>query len=108
MNIDIEKSSICSNSSGQQFKLEIYIKDHGDSEKYPEGVKAIFRLTKLNMDEVGKGVSELMILIDNHAPFGFHSHDKLPEDHDFRTPLHMSDWKEAWGIFQEKCREVLR
>lgn len=75
-------------------------------DKYPEGVKAVFKMIRLDVGEENE--TELVILIDNHKPIGFHSHDGLPENHDFRKPLHVTDWKVAWSIFQAKYREILK
>lgn len=102
----IKKSSITVGKDGYRYKIEVSIEDHEDLDMYPEGVKAVFKLTHLDIN--GEGETELVVLIDNHKPFGFHSHDKLPEDHDFRGPLHLDDWSEAWKIFQTKCREILK
>lgn len=84
------------------YKVSIYVAETDDLKKYPEGVKAIFRLFRLN-DE---GNEELIILMDNHEPFGFHEHDKLPGEHDSREQLKTDDWKEAWNIFQERCKGI--
>lgn len=104
--VSVHRNSICSDLSGNRYLVEISIEDSDDKSKYPEGVKAVFRLIRLDVDSNGE--TELVLLIDNHAPQGFHSHDKLPDNHDFRNPLYINHWKEAWGIFQTKCREVLQ
>lgn len=102
----IERSSITTGSDGFRYKVEVFVEDHADTNKYPEGVKAIFKMIRL---DVGKeNETELVVLIDNHRPFGFHYHDKLPRNHNFRQPLHIVDWKVAWDIFQTKCQEILR
>jgi hypothetical protein len=103
--LPIKQSSIASDQSGKRYKWEVSVEDSTDTLNYPEGVKAVFRLVRLDINQ--ESDSELVILIDNHRPIGFHSHDKLPEIHDFRTPLHITKWKEAWNIFQTKCKEIL-
>ena len=102
----IHKSSITSGGDGFRYKVEVVIEDSVDEIRYPEGVKAIFKLIRLDVTEDNE--IELVVLIDNHRPFGFHSHDKLPQDHDFRCSLHIEDWREAWKIFQKKCQEILK
>lgn len=102
----IEKSSVTTGRDGLSYKVEIFVESHSDQEKYPEGVKAVFKLIRLDVNEENE--TELMVLIDNHKPLGFHSHDKLPENHDFREPLYINDWREAWEIFQSKCQEILK
>lgn len=87
----IERSSITTGSDGFRYKIEVFVEDHADTNKYPEGVKAIFKMIRL---DVGKeNETELVVLIDNH---------------NFRHPLHIVDWKVAWDIFQTKCQEILR
>lgn len=102
----IKKSSITIGKDGFRYKIDVSIEDHEDADKYPEGVKAVFKLIRLDINDEGE--TELVVLIDNHKPFGFHSHDKLPENHDYREPLHLTDWNKAWSIFQAKCREILK
>lgn len=84
------------------YKIRIYVAVTDDLKKYPEGFKAIFRLFRLNSE----GSEELVILFDNHEPFGLHEHDKLPNEHDSRKSLMTDDWREAWSIFQERCKEI--
>ena len=60
---------------------------------FPEGVSGTFRLFKINES----GEKELLYLIDNHAPYGFH---------DSRINIHVKNWQEAWDKFQVKCREL--
>ncbi len=36
-------------------------------------------------------------MIDNHAPYGFHEHDELPENHESRVTIHVKSWQEAFG-----------
>lgn len=104
--MDINKSSITTGADGCRYKIEVYIKDHDDAAMYPEGVKAVFKMIRLDVNEDNE--SELLVLIDNHQPLGFHSHAKLPENHDYRQRLYTSDWREAWSMFQEKYREILK
>ena len=102
----IKKSSITTGKDGFRYKIDVSIEDHEDTDKYPKGVKAVFKLIRLDINDEGE--TELVVLIDNHKPFGFHSHDKLPENHDYREPLHLDDYNLAWSIFQAKCREILK
>jgi hypothetical protein len=47
------------------------------------------------------------VLLDNHEPYGFHLHTRLPEDHDFRVSLDISDYEEAIQIFFKEVRKVV-
>ncbi|WP_417336279.1 hypothetical protein [Halobacteriovorax marinus] len=69
----------------------------------PFGLKAVFKAIRLNSSSRNK---EIVILIDNHIPYGFHEHDKLPRIHDSRKILTEQNWQEAWGIFQKKIKEL--
>ena len=95
--LPIHRVSICSDEQGNQYRMEISIENSDDSKKYPEGVKAIFKLIRLDINEEGR--PELAVLIDNHTPYGFHHHDKLPNDPDSRKSLHFDSWQEAWDIW---------
>ena len=72
--------------------------DVGDSKKHPEGVKAKFVLIDLERNTP-------RLLVDNHAPFGFHMHTTLPEDHTTRIALETKDYNQA---YEEFLREVER
>ena len=102
----ISRSSITVGKNGFRYKVEISIEEHWDLERYPEGVKAVFKLIRLDINDDFE--SELVVLIDNHHPYGFHSHDKLPREHGHRVRLCLSDWRQAWEVFQEKCQEILK
>lgn len=102
----IKKSSITIGKDGFRYKIDVSIGDHEDVDKYPEGVKAVFKLIRLDINDEGE--TELVVLIDNHKSFGFHSHNKLPENHAYREPLQLDDWNKAWSIFQAKCWEILK
>ena len=74
-----------------------------DKDKYPlEGVKSAFKVFKVN----DSGEKELVILIDNHRPLGFHEHIGLPEQEP-RKEIHASNWQEAWEIFERKVKELI-
>lgn len=74
--------------NGILYFVEIEIYESENLELFPEGVNATFRY-----------------LIDNHAPYGFHEHNELPDEHKARNPIHVKSWQEAWDKFQTKCRE---
>ena len=71
------------------------------SKKFPEGIKAKFLL-----QDVEKKCARL--LVDNHAPFGFHLHSRLPDDSDYREPLNVRDHDEALDVFFEEMWKVVR
>ena len=94
------------NSIGRTFVVEIIIKETEDYLNYfPEGKKCIFRLFREKI--INSREFELVLLIDNHAPYGFHIHNKLPEIHDSRVGIKTSDWKEAWYNFDKFTKELM-
>lgn len=97
----VDISNNASDKKGRKYKVVIHVEETDKTEQYPEGVKAVYKLFRLN-DESSE---ELVILMDNHEPFGFHEHHKLPADKNKRRELGTKDWKEVRRIFQEKCKE---
>jgi hypothetical protein len=104
--LPVNISSRCCDLKGRFYRWEVKAEPTENLDLYPEGVKAVFRLLRLDAEKE-KGV-ELLILIDNHPPYGFHEHDRLPHQHDSRALLETLDWEEALMIFQGRCREVLK
>ena len=90
-----------SDKQGRKYKVVIHIEETTKEKKYPEGVKAVYKLFRLNTN----GEEELIVLMDNHQPYGFHEHPKLPSDKNVREPLGTTNWKEVRSLFQEKCKE---
>jgi len=68
--------------------------------RFPQGIKAKFLLQN-------KEDRSLMLLMDNHEPFGFHMHTRLPHDPDHRIPVHVHDYREAIIYFKEEVRRLL-
>lgn len=60
--------------------------------KFPLGVKARFVLL-----DVKNNVAKF--LIDNHEPYGFHMHTRLPNDPDQREKIDTDDYIEALRMF---------
>ena len=71
------------------------------NKKHPDGIKARFLLLD---NEAGKA----RLLIDNHAPFGYHVHTELPENHEARIPLDASDYRVALNFFWKEVERILR
>jgi hypothetical protein len=92
---------------GRICRVEVFIEQTSDASKYPpDGKKCIFRLFREKT--VGSDKFELIFLIDNHEPFGFHYHDQLPSQHHSRVRILTSNWQEAWIIFDRKVKELLK
>jgi hypothetical protein len=84
----------------ERYRVELKVFEVKVSEKYPEGFKARFAL----IDTVDKAPR---LLIDNHAPFGFHIHTQLPKDKNSRTLLETTDYTKALDKFWELTQEIL-
>jgi len=48
------------------------------------------------------------LLVDNHQPFGFHMHTKLPRDKDHREILDVKDHKEALAFFMTEVERIIK
>ena len=66
----------------------------------PDGFKANFVL--INIDS-----SELILLVDNHDPFGYHLHPSPEKDKSIREPLDVNSPYEAMTIFLNKVRHIV-
>ena len=105
-NLPIDKIRVETDSNGDMYTIEVSIEQTNDCDKYtPDGIKSIFRILKTNFEN---GERELVVLIDNHKPIGYHEHDELPENHDSRREIHADNWQEAWDIFDTKIKETIK
>lgn len=104
--LPIIRRRIVTDANGRTCRIEVMIEQTSDIIKYPpEGIKCVFRVFREK--GLGNEEFELILLIDNHEPFGFHYHDRLPTVHDSRLSIHISNWCDAWNIFDEKLEEML-
>lgn len=84
-----------------KFVAKIQVLSVQKSERYPQGIKAKFVL--LNTVE---GTPRL--LVDNHEPYGFHVHTRLPKEHDHREKLETTDHEEALRLFLAEAERIVR
>jgi len=47
------------------------------------------------------------LLLDNHEPFGYHLHTKLPYDKKFRELIDVGNFEDAINFFMIKVSKVL-
>ena len=83
-----------------RFVVEVKAYEVTRSLKFPIGIKL-----KCVMIDVEQGQPRL--LLDNHEPYGFHLHTRLPDDPDFRVSLNIQDYDEAIRLFFGEVRKVL-
>ncbi len=48
------------------------------------------------------------LLVDNHAPFGFHVHAELPKNKQARKSLATKDYQEALDEFWRLVKEIVK
>ena len=85
----------------EKFRVELTVLKVVPSARHPEGVKVSFVLI-----DTERGVPRLVV--DNHAPFGFHVHTRLPEKRDERQILPTTDYVEALDEFWRFVKEIVR
>jgi len=85
----------------EKYRVELKVYEIEASSKHPEGVKVSFILID---DE--KRVPRL--LVDNHAPFGFHMHTELPEDKDVRVQLPVNNYEDALQEFLQEVERIVK
>ena len=71
------------------------------SRKFPGEIKVRFVMIDLL---IGKPI----LIVDNHAPYGFHSHTRLPDCKQTREALAVSNYQEALEYFLQNIREIIR
>ncbi len=84
-----------------KYLADLKVFDVGKSKKYPDGIKAKFVLLDIEF-----GFARL--LLDNHHPFGFHLHTKLPTDKEHRELLTMTDYREAMDFFFTEIERIIK
>lgn len=82
----------------EKYRVELKVFEIESNSKYPEGVKARFVL----IDLIEK---RPVLLIDNHAPFGFHKHEGLLGD---RTIIDEVDYLKVLNEFRRLTMEFLK
>jgi hypothetical protein len=83
-----------------RFRVEIRVYGVEPSRKFPMGIKLTCVLIDVEQ-------SQPMVLLDNHEPFGFHLHSRLPEDPNFRVSLEVANYEEAISLFFKEVRRVV-
>ncbi len=84
----------------EKYELQIKVFKLPRSLKFPTGYKV-----KCVLYEKETGV--LQLLLDNHEPFGYHVHSKLPVDKNFRQLLNFNNYYEAINFFNDEVKRIL-
>jgi len=83
----------------EKFEAHVKVYEIPKSLKFPDGFKVRCAL-------VERETGVLRVLLDNHEPFGYHLHTKLPEDKDFRVSVDVKSYTEAVRLFFKEARKV--
>ena len=84
-----------------KYRVEISVLQFEKTERFPSGLKVRIALINTVADKI-------RFLIDNHEPYGFHMHTKLPEDKSVRKQLFIKDYQEAIGIFWQEVEGIIQ
>lgn len=84
-----------------RYEADIKVLAISKSEKFPLGIKAKFVLL-----DTYEGTARL--LVDNHEPYGFHMHTKLPKEPEHRERLETGDHEEALEVFLREAERIVR
>lgn len=85
----------------RRFTVLIKVQQVSKTQRFPDGIKARYVLLD---HELGKP----RLLIDHHAPLGFHLHPELPDNHSKRTAIESQDYKTALTFFWKEVERVLK
>ena len=83
-----------------KYQVDIKVFEVEKSRKFPGGIKAKFLLRDIEL-----GFPRL--LMDNHEPYGFHMHTRLPEEKQHRLALDVADYNEALDLFLEEVERIV-
>jgi hypothetical protein len=83
-----------------RYRVELEVLAVEPSAKYRDGIKVSFILID-GMEKVPR------LLVDNHAPHGFHVHTELPGNKEARSELKVETYKEALEEFWRLAKEIL-
>lgn len=84
-----------------RYRVVLHVLEVAVSEKFPQGIKAKYVL----IDTEGNFPR---LLVDNHEPYGFHMHTALPNDHEVRTELSVTDHKAALALFYQEVERIVK
>lgn len=84
-----------------RYAIHLKVYEVRNSSKYPYGIKAKFVMVDTVKNEV-------CLLVDNHEPFGFHSHSLSGEGRTVRNPLAVFDYMTALDLFQLEVERIVK
>jgi hypothetical protein len=82
------------------FEARIKIFEVSRSLKFPDGLKVQCVLIDMK-NKIPR------LLLDNHEPYGYHLHSKLPHDKKFRISLSFTSYQDAVNFFLVESRKLV-
>ncbi len=82
----------------ERYRVELKVFEVEAREKYPGGIKVSYVL----FDSI---LRVPWLLVDNHAPYGLHVHEELPDNKDARRLLKTTDHLKALDEFWRLVKE---
>lgn len=79
----------------------ITVYDVPKSKKFPDGIK--LRCVLLNIE-----TQIPRLFLDNHEPFGYHLHTKLPHDKNYRIKVDVKTYEEAIMLFLNESKKLVK
>lgn len=86
--------------NNERFEAHIKVYEISNDSKFKDGYKVRCAL-------VERETGLLHVLLDNHEPFGYHLHSKLPRNKGFRLSLKITHYNEAIELFFKEVRRVI-
>lgn len=83
-----------------RFKVQIKVLQVPRSLKFPDGYKVNCVLIDVDKRAV-------LLLLDNHQPFGYHVHFEMPHNKSARRGVDVKSYAEAIRFFFEEVRKVV-
>ena len=84
-----------------RFEARIKAYEVTKGKKFPDGVKLSCVLLDLE-EKIPR------LLLDNHEPFGYHLHTKLPHNKNHRVSLDVNNFEEAILLFLLEARKLVQ
>lgn len=67
---------------------------------------AVYQVGLISLQRLDKRTNQAVLILDNHAPFGYHIHPQASTDHNFREEIVVESPYEAIDIFFSRAKEI--
>lgn len=83
------------------FQAQVKVYAVTRSLKFPDGFKVRCALIEIR-------TGALRVLLDNHEPFGYHLHTKLPKDRKARITVNVRNYQDAIDLFFDEVERLVK